>query len=159
MEYIGGTIPTEIRGIKQQEIQGTSLAYSIEDAKAPTRHTLQHYYIFGNRSIYKDGWKAEAAHHPDFIDFAKYQLAGQPVPDGDFEKDVWELYNLNEDFNENNNLAAKYPKKLAELKKVFDEQAKKNNIYPFVDWADVFKGRTLRKGTDPKIIQQLKDRK
>ena len=50
-------------------------------------------------------------------------------------------------------------KKLAELKKVFDEQAKKNNIYPFIDWADVFKGRTLKKGTDPKIIQQLKDRK
>ncbi len=159
LEYIRGTIPTEIRGIKQQEIQGTSLAYSIADAKAPTRHTLQHYYIFGNRSIYKDGWKAEAAHHPDFIDFAKYQLAGHPVPDGDFEKDVWELYNLNEDFNENINLAAKYPKKLAELKKVFDEQAKKNNIYPFIDWADVFKGRTLKKGTDPKIIQQLKDRK
>ena len=141
VEYIGGKIPEEIRGIKQQEVQGTSLAYSIDNALAASRHTLQHYYIFGNRSIYKDGWKAEAAHHPDFIDFARAQQEHKPVVSGDFDKDVWELYNLNEDFTESNNLAAKYPEKLAELKKVFDEQAKKNNIYPLIDWEDIFKGR------------------
>ena len=141
VEYIGGTLPTEIRGIKQQEVQGTSLVYSFENAQAPSRHTLQHYYIFGNRSIYKDGWKAEAAHHPDFIDLEKSLNEHIPLPQSDFNKDVWELYNLNEDFTESNDLAAKYPEKLAELKKVFDEQAKKNNIYPLIDWEDVFKGR------------------
>ena len=147
LDFIKGSVPTEIRGVKQQEVQGTSLAYSFENAAAPSKHTLQHYYIFGNRAIYKDGWKAAAAHHPDFIDFFKYQREGKPIPDGDFDKDEWELYNLTVDFNENNNLAAKYPAKLAELKKVFDEQAKKNNIYPLVDWADVLKGRTLKPGT------------
>ena len=141
VEYIGGTLPTEIRGIKQQEFQGTSLAYSFDDAQAASRHTLQHYYIFGNRAIYKDGWKAEAAHHPDFIDFALAQSEHKPIPKSDFNKDVWELYNLNEDFTETTDLAAKYPEKLAELKKVFDEQAKKNNIYPLIDWEDIFNGR------------------
>jgi len=55
----------------------------------------------------------------------------------DFDKDVWELYNINEDFNERKDLAKKYPEKLAELKKLFDEQAKKNNLYPLIDWSDV----------------------
>ena len=141
VEFIGGKLPEEIRGIKQQEVQGTSLAYSFENATAPSKHTLQHYYIFGNRSIYKDGWKAEAAHHPDFFDLQRSITQHIPLPASDFNKDVWELYNLNEDFTENTDLAAKYPEKLAELKKVFDEQAKKNNIYPLIDWEDVFKGR------------------
>ena len=141
IEFIGGKLPEEIRGIKQQEVQGTSLAYSFENAAAPSKHTLQHYYIFGNRSIYKDGWKAEAAHHPDFFDLQRSITQHIPLPASDFNKDVWELYNLNEDFTENTDLAAKYPEKLAELKKVFDEQAKKNNIYPLIDWEDVFKGR------------------
>ncbi|MFP5039376.1 arylsulfatase [Parasediminibacterium sp. JCM 36343] len=146
LEFIGGKTPSEIRSVPQQDVQGTSLAYAFDNATAPSKHTEQYYYIFGNRALYKDGWKAAAAHHPDFVDFGKYISAGQPIPDGDFEKDEWELYNLNEDFTETNNLAAKYPEKLAELKKEFDVQAKKNKLYPLVDWIDVFKGRTLKAG-------------
>jgi arylsulfatase len=47
------------------------------------------------------------------------------------------LYNLNEDFNERNDLAKKYPEKLAELKKLFDEQAQINHLYPLIDWYDL----------------------
>src|SRR5438034_8920800 len=50
-----------------------------------------------------------------------------------FDKDVWELYNLKEDFSETNNLADKNPEKLEELKKLWDEQAWKNNAYPLYD--------------------------
>jgi arylsulfatase len=50
-----------------------------------------------------------------------------------FDKDVWELYNLNEDFSESEDLAAKHPEKLEELKKLWDEEAWKNNIYPLYD--------------------------
>jgi hypothetical protein len=50
-----------------------------------------------------------------------------------FDKDVWELYNLNEDFSETENLAEKNPEKLEELKKEWDAQAWKNNVYPLND--------------------------
>ena len=52
---------------------------------------------------------------------------------GHWENDKWELYNLDDDFSEADDLAAKNPKKLAELKALFDEEAKKNNVYPFDD--------------------------
>jgi arylsulfatase len=149
VEFIGAKIPAKIRGIDQDTIQGKSLVYSFENAKAPSVHTTQYYYIFGSRSIYKDGWKAGAAHYPDNIalnDFTNGNVPG----DQSFEKDKWELYNLNEDFNENVDLAAKNPQKLAELKALFDEQAKLYNIYPFVDWSDVYKKRkALNAATAP----------
>lgn len=137
LEYTGIKLPQYIRGVKQDTIQGTSLVYSFDNAKAPSKHTLQHYYIFGARSIYKDGWKAEAAHHPDGVELGDFTV-GKVIPDKSFDEDEWELYNLNEDFNERINLAKKHPEKLKELKAVFDEQAKKNNLYPFIDWYDVY---------------------
>ncbi|HWZ02121.1 MAG TPA: hypothetical protein VNX40_00850, partial [Mucilaginibacter sp.] len=109
---------------------------------APSRHTTQYYYIFGSRSIYKDGWKAEVYHHPDVIDLSRPKTgttAGQVV--NNFDSDVWELYDLKTDFNERINVANKYPEKLNELKALYDDQAKKYNIYPFIDWEDVLKGR------------------
>ena len=77
-----------------------------------------------------------------------------------FDNDVWELYNLNEDFNERNNLAKKYPEKLEELKKLFDEQAKENNLYPLIDWQDVYGRRIHNTGaskgkTAQELIQQV----
>lgn len=141
LEYLGIKAPESIRGIKQDTLQGTSLVYSFNDAKAPSRHTVQYYYIFGSRSIYKDGWKAEVYHHPDFTDYKKLLSGPKTDTTNNFDKDIWELYNLNTDYNERINLAAKYPEKLNELKALFDEQAKKNNIYPFIDWEDVLRRR------------------
>ncbi|MFI5138623.1 MAG: arylsulfatase [Sphingobacteriales bacterium] len=142
LEYLGINPPEYIRGIKQDTLQGTSLVYSFNDANAQSRHKIQYYYIFGSRSIYKDGWKAEVYHHPDIIDLGRRKpgaAAGQAV--NNFDTDVWELYDLSTDFNELHNVAGKYPEKLKELVALYDDQAKKNNIYPFIDWEDVFKGR------------------
>jgi len=135
LELTGIKAPEYIRGIKQDSIQGTSLLYSFNDGKAASRHIVQHYYIFGSRSIYYNGWKAEAAHHPDNVDFDF--KPGETIADKSFDEDEWQLYNLTEDFNERVNLAKKYPEKLAELKKIFDEQAEKNHLYPLIDWYDV----------------------
>jgi arylsulfatase len=135
LELAGLKIPKTIKGIQQDSVQGTSLAYSFNDAGAASRHLVQHYYIFGSRSIYYNGWKAEAAHHPDNVDFDF--KPGETVADKSFDDDVWELYDLTNDFNERVDLAKKYPEKLAELKKVFDEQAQKNHLYPLIDWYDV----------------------
>jgi arylsulfatase A-like enzyme len=135
LDIVGIKYPEFIRGIKQDSLQGTSLNYSISDAKAPSKHTLQYYYIFGSRAIYKDGWKA-AYSVPTFQESIKINggLTKKVEP-------VWELYNLNEDFNERNDLAKKYPAKLTELKLVFDEQAKINNVYPLVTWDDIVRFR------------------
>ncbi|MDR2774972.1 MAG: sulfatase-like hydrolase/transferase [Tannerella sp.] len=137
-DLIGIKQPEYIRGIKQDPIHGTSMFYSFNDAQAASRHTLQHYYIFGSRSLYKDGWKAATAHRPDVIDLTlnPQDPAYKPDPDR-FEKDVWELYDLNNDFNELTNLAEKYPEKLKELKTLFDRQAEKYNLYPLIDRYDL----------------------
>ena len=141
-EFVGIKLPDYIRGIQQDSLQGTSLVYSFNDATAASRHKEQYYYIFGSRSIYRDGWKAETYHHPDFIDEAGV-LSGKGAASvvRDFDKDVWELYNLNDDFNERIDLAKKYPEKLEALKALFDQRAKEYNIYPFIDWDDVLKRR------------------
>jgi len=141
VEFTGVKLPETIRGIQQDSVQGTSLVYSFNDARAASRHTDQYYYIFGSRSIFKDGWKAETYHHPDFFDMVSaFTNKTAPVA-RDFDKDVWELYNLNEDFNERIDLAKKYPEKLETLKALFDEEAKRYNIYPFIDWDDVLHRR------------------
>ena len=145
LENVGIKAPKEIKGIAQDAIQGTSLAYSFADAKAPSKHTLQYYYIFGSRALYKDGWKASAAHHPDFIDIIDGGALAKNTGPSTYDNDVWELYNLNVDFNERVDLAKKNPEKLKELQAEFDNQAKINNIYPLIDWQDVLKQRVHKK--------------
>lgn len=117
IDLTGVKVPTVINGYPQEPIEGTSLAFSIDNGNAPSRHSVQHYEIMGSRSIYKDGWKAGTLHKK-----------GE-----DFSKDVWELYKVDEDFNEFKDLASKNPEKLKELQDVFDAQAWKYNVYPLKD--------------------------
>ncbi|OOV19295.1 arylsulfatase [Flavobacterium sp. LM4] len=155
LDIAGIKAPEYIKGIKQDIIQGSSLYTSLNNAKAESLHKVQYYYIFGNRAIYKDGWKAAAA-HPDPFTLLKTAGKNQTAAANSFDNDVWELYNLNEDFNERNNLAKKYPEKLEELKKLFDEQAKENNVYPLIDWQDVLGRKIHNSGADKgKNLQEL----
>jgi arylsulfatase A-like enzyme len=150
LDVVGVKAPEQIRGIQQQPIEGTSMAYSIDDAKAPTRHTLQYYYIFGARSIYHDGWKAELAYPSSFI-------TGNFQSKEPFDENAWELYNLNEDFTERIDLAKKYPEKLAQLKAEFEEQAKSHHLYPYITWDDVFNGRIHRTPGSKSFFDAVKD--
>ena len=81
--------------------------------------------MFGNRAIWADGWKAVTLH-------AK-RMPWELNKVAPFEEDEWELYHVAEDFSESTNLADKHPEKLEELKKIFDEEAWKNNVYPLHD--------------------------
>ncbi len=150
LELLGIKAPEQIRGIQQQQVEGTSFAYSIADAKAPSRHTLQYYYIFGARSIYHDGWKAELAYPSSFV-------TGNFQSKEPFDENAWELYNLNEDFTERIDLAKKYPEKLAELKALFEEQAKSHHLYPYITWDDVFNGRIHRTPGSKSFFDAVKD--
>ncbi|QIL38005.1 arylsulfatase [Pedobacter sp. HDW13] len=116
-ELTGAKVPETIKGYVQKPLEGTSLVYSFKDAKAENRHKIQYYELFGKRAIVKDGWKASVFHKSG----------------SDFNQDVWELYNLNDDFNERINLAAKYPEKVKELQALFDQEAIKYNVFPLND--------------------------
>lgn len=120
VELTGAKVPETINGYKQEpNKEGVSLVYTFNDAKAANRHRIQYFEITGSRAVYKDGWKASV-----------YHKQGSP-----FDADVWELYDLNTDFNERNNVAAKNPAKLKELQSDFDSLAKLYNIYPLKDWS------------------------
>lgn len=125
MEVTGTKFMEEIDGVKQMPVDGISLAYSFNNGHARSARTEQYYEQLGSRAMYKDGWKAVTIHGNRM----PWVTAGT----FDFSKDVWELYNLNEDFAETDNLAARNPQKLEELQKLWDEQAWKNNVYPLYD--------------------------
>jgi arylsulfatase A-like enzyme len=150
LDLVGVKAPEQIKGIKQIAIEGTSLAYSIDDARAASRHTLQYYYIFGSRSIYHDGWKAELA-------YPNSMITGNAQSKRPFDENAWELYNLNEDYTERIDLAKKYPEKLAELKALFEDQAQSHNLYPYITWDDVMNGRIHRTKDSKSFADAVKD--
>ena len=105
LEAAGLPEPKSVDGTVQTPIEGVSLKYTFDDAAAKTKHTTQYFEIFGNRSIYHDGWLAGTVHRPAW-DF---------LPKTTLEKDTWELYDTRTDFSLANNLAEKNPAKLKEL--------------------------------------------
>jgi arylsulfatase len=116
--------PTEVNGVKQKPIEGISMLYSFDDPRAKEQRHIQYFEMFGNRALYHDGWIASARHG---------RLPWQAAGTYDFDKDVWELYNLEEDFSEANDLAATNPQKLKELQDLFWVEAKKYNVLPLDD--------------------------
>jgi arylsulfatase len=121
-EAAGITPPTEMDGVKQKPLEGVSLVYTFDSPQAPPRHTSQYFELVGNRAMYKDGWIASTTP----LRLPWVTVGQEPNPD-DFK---WELYNVNEDFSQANDLAAKNPDKLKELQAAFDVEAKKYNVYP-----------------------------
>lgn len=95
------------------------MAYSFSNPKEPGRRHIQYYEMLGNRGIWADGWKAVANHAAN--------------PGFDFSKDVWELYNTNEDYTESNNLAGNHPDKLRELQDLWWQEAGKYNVLPMLE--------------------------
>ncbi len=115
--------PTTVNGIKQDPIEGTSLAYTFGDAAAAEQHKVQYFEMFGNRAMYKDGWLARTIHRP----------AWRPKPLTALQDDVWELYNTNEDFSLANDVAAKNPDKLKDMQALFMKEAEKYHVLPIDD--------------------------
>jgi arylsulfatase len=125
LEAVGVEVPETYHGIEQQPMNGTSMLYSFNDADAPNRKERQYYEMFGNRAIWVDGWKAVTLHARRMPWDVNVVLP--------FDQDQWELYHVAEDFSESTDLADKHPEKLAELRKIFDEEAWKYNVYPLYD--------------------------
>jgi arylsulfatase len=115
--------PKIVNGIVQRPIEGTSMLYSFDDAKIPSKHTTQYFEMMGNRAIYQDGWVARTVHRAPW----------ENTPRNTLDKDVWQLFHVAEDFSEANDLAATNPKKLQELQKLFLKEAVKYNVLPIDD--------------------------
>jgi arylsulfatase len=115
--------PKEVDGIPQTPIEGVSMLYSFNDAKAKDRHQTQYFEIFGNRAIYNDGWLAGTVHKAPW----------EPKPRATLENDIWELYDTRSDFSLTKNLAQQDPDKLKEMQGLFLKEAEKYNVLPIDD--------------------------
>jgi arylsulfatase A-like enzyme len=123
LESAGLPEPKSVNGVTQYPMDGVSMLYTVDDAAAKDRRTTQYFEMFGNRGIYHNGWVACTRHSIPWI-------LGSAPP---LEEDVWELYNIDEDFSEANNLASSNPEKLKELQEIFKQEAIKNHVFPIDD--------------------------
>ena len=125
LEVAGIPEPTMVNGVLQSPYEGTSMAYSFNDASAPEQHDLQYFEMFGNRGIYYKGWSAVTKHRTPWI------MVGQKmVP---FDEDVWELYDGSKDWSQAHDLSQQMPEKLHELQRQFLIEAVKYNVLPLDD--------------------------
>jgi arylsulfatase A-like enzyme len=128
LEVAGIPQPKTLNGVPQTPMTGTSMAYTFpaENAKAPSRHRTQYFELGGLRAIYHDGWIAATSH--GFV-------AWEDRPRGNytFDTDKWELYDLENDFTEHDDLSVQNPGKLKELQTLFVQEAKKYNVFPLDD--------------------------
>ncbi|UTF58945.1 arylsulfatase [Gilvimarinus sp. DA14] len=125
-DVIGIEPPKLVDGVSQQPMDGISMAYTFDKADAKGQKKAQYFEVMGDRGIYADGWFASAwgPRVPWVPGISPEALKWTP------ENDTWQLYNLQEDFSQANDLAAKNPKKLQQMQKLFDKEAKANNVYP-----------------------------
>jgi len=121
LEIVGLEMPKVYRGVEQFPLSGISMKYTFDAAPdAPTRKHRQYYAMLGTRGIWEDGWFASALHAP---------LTGK----GHFDQDQWQLYHLDVDRSESEDLAKKYPEKLNALIAAWNEEAQKNLVLPLDD--------------------------
>jgi arylsulfatase len=122
LDACGVQFPAMLNGVPQKPIEGVSMVYSFDDAKAPSKRRTQYFEMFANRAIYSDGWVATTT-----PPVTPWDLFGK-VPDVDDYQ--WELYHVAEDFSQAVNLAGKEPAKLRALQDLFWVEAAKYNVIP-----------------------------
>ena len=135
--------PKTVDGVEQKPLDGVSFLSTFDSPDARPVRQRQYFEVFSNRAIYDNGWIACAQHtFPWRQDYAP----------GNWDQDKWELYHLDEDFSEANDLAAKMPEKLAEMKAIFDQEARKNHVYPLDDRGTgrIYEAKPSPGGSDPK---------
>ena len=119
LEACGVEMPETYAGVEQTPLSGISMGYTF-DAEGPTQKKTQYYEMLGSRGIWHEGWKAVAEHGP---------MAGT----AGFDNDVWQLFHTDVDRAEAHDLAAEHPEKLEELKALWLEEAKANDVLPLND--------------------------
>ena len=123
LEAAGLPHPTIVNSVQQAPLEGFSMLYAFNDAKAAERHETQYFEMFCNRGIYHKGWTAVTRHGVPWL--GAYKRG--------FDDDVWELYDTNTDWTQSKDLAKENPKKLAELQRLFIIEAGKYSALPLDD--------------------------
>ncbi len=125
LEAAGIQAPDEVKGIKQKPIEGVSMLYTFDsaNANAPSKRDTQYFEMVGNRAIYNDGWIA-ATTPPS----PPWELGTGAMPPIDQYK--WELYHIDDDYSESNDLATSNPDKLKEMQALFLKEAGKYQVFP-----------------------------
>jgi arylsulfatase len=126
LEVTGIPAPETVDGIPQAPIEGTSLAYTFDanNAQEPSRHKIQYFEMMGQWALYNEGWLLSTQ-----VNRAPWEAFGTANPDP-LNNQVLELYNLNTDFSQSQNIADKHPDKVQEMKKLFIAEAKKYQVFP-----------------------------
>jgi arylsulfatase len=126
LEAAGIRAPEMVDGIKQAPIEGTSFLYTFDakNAKAPSRHKTQYFEMMGQWALYDDGWLLSTQ-----VNRAPWQAFGPANPDP-LNKQVFQLYDLRKDFSQTEDIAAKHPQKVKELREKFIAEAKKHQVFP-----------------------------
>jgi arylsulfatase len=115
--------PKIVNGVEQEPMHGFSMVESFKNAQAPEFHTTQYFEITGNRGLYHEGWLLRTIH----------RAAWETQPRRAIKDDIWELYQVDQDFSLSTDVAAKYPEKVKELKALFVVEAKKYHVLPIDD--------------------------
>jgi arylsulfatase A-like enzyme len=124
LEAAGLPAPAIVNSVQQAPLEGFSMLYAFNDAKAAERHETQYFEMFCNRGIYHKGWTAVTRHSTPW-DTTK--------PSPAFDADVWELYDTNKDWTQARNLAKDNPQKLRELQRLWLIEATKYSVLPLDD--------------------------
>ncbi|MFN8469995.1 MAG: arylsulfatase [Caldilineaceae bacterium] len=123
LEAAGIPHPHSVGGVEQEPIEGVSMLYTFDSASAPSTRRTQYFEILANRAIYHEGWVAACFHgRPPWVRSQKLEIGGP--------QEKWELYNIEQDFSEGQDLAADNPAKVKELQALFEQEAWKYNVYP-----------------------------
>ncbi|WP_228548269.1 arylsulfatase [Sporosarcina obsidiansis] len=110
-------VPETHNGVVQIPIHGASLIETFDNPNAPTKRDTQYFEIFGHRAIWHNGWMGVTYHNK-----------GEP-----FDQDKWELYHVDKDFSQTNDLAQQYPEKLHEMEQMWWDEARKHDVLPLDD--------------------------
>ena len=128
LEAAGLVQPEMVNGIAQKPIEGTSMVYTWDNANAPGQRTTQYFEMFGTRAIYQDGWIASA---PPVA--PPWALGLGKLPTDVMNDFPWQLYNLDVDWTQADDLSTQMPDRLRDLKEVFTLEAAKYNVFPLDD--------------------------
>jgi arylsulfatase len=130
LEAAGITAPEKVDGLTQRPIDGVSMVYTWDkaNANAPSTRKTQYFEMLAMRGIYHDGWMASTT--PPVLPWAAFEGLSQKPPKDVMNGYTWELYKLDDDPTQYDDLAAKYPDKLEEMKRLFMDEARKYNVLP-----------------------------
>ncbi len=117
LELLHIEAPQVVAGVPQMPIHGASLAAALTDPNAATSRSTQYFEMLGHRGIWQRGWKAVTHHEPG----------------ASFDDDRWELYHLDEDFSECNDLAQAQPHRLKEMTELWWAEAERHGVLPLDD--------------------------